>query len=97
MQTTAEGAHFTKAYVKDGTDFAEAASHGFDPAGPNDSQAYITEVATRALIFIEADCPGIGLMCVMAVGMAEVSTCRACGSSSTITGNSPASRRRTLP
>jgi len=66
----------TKAYVKDGTYFAEAASHGFDPAGPNDSQAYITEVATRALIFIEADCPGIGLMCVMAVGMAEVSTCQ---------------------
>jgi len=66
----------TKAYVKDGTYFAEAASHGFDPAAPNDSQAYITEVATRALIFIEADCPGIGLMCVMAVGMAEVSTCQ---------------------
>jgi len=66
----------TKAYVKDGTYFAEAASHGFDPAGPNDSQAYITEVATRALIFIEADCPDIGLICVMAVGMAEVSSCQ---------------------
>jgi phosphatidylserine decarboxylase len=65
----------TKAYVKDGTYFAEAASHGFDPAGPNDSQAYITEVATRALIFIEANCAEIGLMCVLAVGMAEVSSC----------------------
>ncbi|MBV9727114.1 MAG: phosphatidylserine decarboxylase family protein [Gammaproteobacteria bacterium] len=65
-----------KAYVKDGAYFAEAASHGFDPAGPNDSQAYITEVATRALIFIEADSPHIGLMCFMAVGMAEVSTCQ---------------------
>lgn len=65
----------TKAYVKDGTYFAEAASHGFDPVGPNDSQAYITEVATRALIFIEADCAEIGLLCVMAVGMAEVSSC----------------------
>jgi phosphatidylserine decarboxylase len=64
-----------KAYVKDGTYYAEAASHGFDPAGPNDSQAYITELATRALVFIEANDPAIGLMCVLAVGMAEVSTC----------------------
>lgn len=66
----------TKAYVKDGTYYAEAASHGFDPAGPNDSQAFITEVATRALIFIEADNPDIGLMCFLAVGMAEVSSCQ---------------------
>jgi len=66
----------TKAYVKDGTYYAEAASHGFDPAGPNDSQCYLTEVATRALIFIQADNPDIGLMCVLAVGMAEVSTCQ---------------------
>jgi phosphatidylserine decarboxylase len=65
-----------KAYVEDGTYFAEASSEGFDSAGPNDSQAYITEVATRALIFIEADNPAIGLMCVLAVGMAEVSTCQ---------------------
>lgn len=66
----------TKACVKDGTYYAEAASHGFDPAGPNDSQAFITEVATRALIFIEADNPGVGLMCFLAVGMAEVSSCQ---------------------
>lgn len=65
----------TKAYVKDGTYYAEAASHGFDPAGPNDSQAFITEVATRAIMFIEADNPDIGLLCVLAVGMAEVSSC----------------------
>jgi phosphatidylserine decarboxylase len=70
------GGTVLKAYVQDGSYFAEAASHGFDPAGPNDSQAYITEVATRALMFIEADNPEIGLMCVVAVGMAEVSTCQ---------------------
>jgi len=64
-----------KAYVKEGSYYAEAATHGFDPAGPNDSQSYITEVATRALIFIEADNPQIGLMCILAVGMAEVSSC----------------------
>ncbi|MGO9512796.1 MAG: phosphatidylserine decarboxylase family protein [Steroidobacteraceae bacterium] len=65
-----------KAYVKDGTYYSEAPSEGFDPVGPNDSQAYITAVATRALIFIEADNPDIGLMCVLLVGMAEVSTCQ---------------------
>jgi phosphatidylserine decarboxylase len=32
-------------------------------------------VAARALIFIEADNPAIGLMCVMPIGMAEVSSC----------------------
>jgi len=72
-----------KAYVKDGTYYSEALVNGFnsfkrdapDPAAPNESQGYITEVATRAIIFIEADNPYIGLMCFMAVGMAEVSTC----------------------
>jgi phosphatidylserine decarboxylase len=64
-----------KAYVQPGSYYSETLAEGFDPAGPNDSQGYITEVATRAMIFIEADNPDIGLMCVMPVGMAEVSTC----------------------
>jgi phosphatidylserine decarboxylase len=58
-----------------GTYYAEAVSEGFDPAGPNDSQGYIAHVATRALIFIEADNPRIGLLCVVPIGMAEVSSC----------------------
>jgi phosphatidylserine decarboxylase len=70
------GGTVIKAYVRDGTYYSEATSEGFDPEGPNNSQAYITEVATRALIFIQADNPDIGLLCVMAVGMAEVSTCQ---------------------
>ena len=70
-----------KAYVKDGTYYSEALMEGFenlsgpDDSAPNDSQGYLTEVATRGLIFIQADNPDIGLMCFMAVGMAEVSTC----------------------
>jgi phosphatidylserine decarboxylase len=32
-------------------------------------------MATRALVFIEADNPKIGLVCFVAVGMADVSTC----------------------
>ncbi|OEC42191.1 phosphatidylserine decarboxylase family protein [Aeromonas sp. DNP9] len=48
---------------------------GADPSAPNQSQPFLTAVATRALIFIEADNPKIGLMCVVPVGMAEVSSC----------------------
>jgi phosphatidylserine decarboxylase len=65
-----------KAYVQAGTYYSEAPSEGFDPAAPNDSQGYLAEVATRALIFLEADNPEIGLMCVLPIGMAEVSTCQ---------------------
>jgi len=64
-----------KAYLQPGTYFAEALEEGLDPAGPNESQAYITHLATRAIVFIEAVNPDIGLMCFLGVGMAEVSTC----------------------
>ena len=63
-----------KTRLVDGTYYAESLSEGFDPAGPNNSQGYITQVASRALIFIDADNPDIGLMCIMFVGMAEVSS-----------------------
>jgi phosphatidylserine decarboxylase len=59
----------------EGSYYSETLSEGFDPSGPNESQGYITEVATRALIFIKADNPEIGLMCFVGVGMAEVSSC----------------------
>ena len=58
----------------EGTYFAEAASEHFDPVGPNNSQGYIAHTATRSLIFIEGPAP-IGLTCVIAIGMAEVSSC----------------------
>lgn len=64
-----------------GTYYAESPAMGFvneegpDPAAPNLSQSFITAIAARALIFIEANNPTIGLMCFVAVGMAEVSTC----------------------
>jgi phosphatidylserine decarboxylase len=64
-----------KTRLIDGSYYAEAHSEGYDPSGPNESQAYITQVAARALVFIEADNPDIGLMCVVFVGMAEVSSC----------------------
>ena len=64
-----------------GTYYAESPTMGFtnpdgpDPAAPNLSQGFITTMAARALVFIQANNPSIGLMCFIAVGMAEVSTC----------------------
>ncbi|WQF75432.1 Putative L-tryptophan decarboxylase PsiD [Colletotrichum destructivum] len=46
-----------------------------DSRAPNRSQAYISAVATRGIIYIRARCPEIGLMAIVFVGMAEVSSC----------------------
>jgi hypothetical protein len=70
-----------KANVVNGTYYSEPMFQGFaesehpDATGEGASQAYLTEVATRCFIYIQADNPKIGLMCVMPVGMVEVSTC----------------------
>lgn len=70
----------TSAYVIDGTYFSEPTITGFwnpdgpDPAAPDQAQGYITHVATRAVFFIQAD-DEVGPMCVIFVGMADVSTC----------------------
>ncbi|MGK5531423.1 phosphatidylserine decarboxylase family protein [Streptomyces sp. URMC 129] len=61
--------------VIDGTYYSATPAITDDPASPNESQGYIPQVATRGLIFIEADEPDIGLMCAVFVGMAEVSSC----------------------
>ena len=68
------------AFVVDGSYYLENLYHGFkdrnpDAAAPNDSQPFLSNVASRAIIFIEADSPDIGLMCFIAIGMAEVSSC----------------------
>ena len=69
-----------KAFVVNGSYYLENRYEGVyssepDPSAPNASQPFITSVATRAVIFIEAYEPGIGLMAFVAVGMAEVSSC----------------------
>lgn len=69
------GGTVRKAWVVDGTYYSEADVEGEDPGGPNNSQGYITQVATRAILQIEADDPAIGLMAVVFVGMAEISSC----------------------
>lgn len=65
-----------------GTYCASSPLRGFesgepDPGAPGFSQAFTTNLATRLLIFIQADNPDIGLMCFIAVGMVEVSSCEA--------------------
>ncbi|WP_281680525.1 phosphatidylserine decarboxylase family protein [Lactobacillus gallinarum] len=68
-----------KAYNLDGTYYGEALAQGFenlngpDKVAANNSQAFLTSTATRAVIFIQADNPKIGLMCFVAVGMGDVS------------------------
>ena len=64
-----------KAYLVDGTYYSDAQSEGLDPAGPNDSQGYITAVAARAVLVIDCDDPSIGLVGCVFVGMAEISSC----------------------
>ena len=69
-----------KAYNLPGSYYSESLHQGFanergaDPVVANDSQAFLTATATRAVIFIKADNPKIGLMCFVAVGMSEVSS-----------------------
>lgn len=70
-----------KAYVVDGTYFSEplfegfADPHGPDPHGEGTGQGYLTAMATRGVILIEADDTRIGLVAFLPVGMVEVSTC----------------------
>ncbi|QEH32723.1 phosphatidylserine decarboxylase [Aquisphaera giovannonii] len=64
-----------KAFVVEGTYYSEAESEGEDPDGPVLSQGYLAHVATRAILLIEADAPSLGLVCLMPIGMVEVSSC----------------------
>lgn len=46
-----------------------------DPSAPTNSQPYISAVATRTIIYIEARNPKLGLMAIVFIGMAEASSC----------------------
>lgn len=76
VSSTIEKIHF-----EDGTYYAENFYEGFvkptgpDPAAPDKSQSYITQVAARPLVYIKADNPDIDLICAVFVGVAEVFSC----------------------
>ena len=64
-----------KAYVKNGLYFTQVNALGEDPNDQEQSEAYLTNVETRALIYIKADNKKIGTICIMPVGMVEISSC----------------------
>jgi len=71
---TPVGGKIVKTKIIDGSYYAANPTLGFDPVGPNGSQGYLTAVAARALVLIEADNPDIGLMGLLFVGMGDVSS-----------------------
>lgn len=64
-----------RAFKVPGTYYSEADSEGRAAVEPQNSQSYLAHVAARAVIVLEADNPDIGLLAVVQVGMADVSTC----------------------
>lgn len=64
-----------KAYVQEGLLFSQVTSQGVDPTAQGHSEEYVAHVQTRAIIYIDADDKDIGLVCVMPVGMVEISSC----------------------
>ena len=64
-----------RTHLQPGSYFSNAPMDDCDGLPPNGSQPYLTAVATRAMIYIEADNPDIGLMCFLPVGIAECSSC----------------------
>ena len=72
-----------RAFVQDGTYFSEPLFEGIgdptvtdiDPSGLPHAQGYLSALATRAIIVIEADNKDLGLVGFVGIGMDEVSTC----------------------
>ncbi len=60
--------------VVDGLMFSELLSLPFDSSAGTLSQGYQANVNTRGLIFITADDPAIGMVCVIPIGITEISS-----------------------
>jgi len=58
----------------EGLMFSNAESVGFDLTAGTYSQAYMTCVNTRCFVIIESENPAIGMVCLMAIGISEVSS-----------------------
>jgi phosphatidylserine decarboxylase len=63
-----------KAKVVDGLMFSDAESAGPDPTAATYSQGYEASVNTRGLVFIESPDPILGMVCVMPIGITEISS-----------------------
>lgn len=62
------------AQVVHGLMFSDAESAGFDPTAATYSQGYEASVNTRGLVFIESKDSRIGMVCVMPIGITEISS-----------------------
>lgn len=60
--------------IVNGLMFSDAESAGDDPTAGTYSQGYEASVNTRALVFIESDDPTIGMVCVIPIGITEISS-----------------------
>ncbi len=63
-----------EATVVDGLMFSELHSLGLDLSAGTLSQGYEAAVNTRGLLFIESDDPTIGMVCVIPIGITEISS-----------------------
>ncbi len=54
--------------------FSDAESAGPDPTAATYSQGYESSVNTRGLVFVESPDPVIGMVCVMPIGITEISS-----------------------
>ena len=63
-----------EARIVDGLMFSELHSEGFDPDAGIKSQGFEASVNTRGLVFIESDDPAIGMVCVIPIGITEISS-----------------------
>ncbi|KAI0490212.1 Phophatidylserine decarboxylase-domain-containing protein [Xylaria cf. heliscus] len=76
----APGTYFSEPLFPAAADSGRAADdprvvYAINVQGLRVSQAYLAALAARAVIFLQADNPAIGLMAFVGVGMDEVSTC----------------------
>lgn len=62
------------AEVVNGLYFSEAESAGFDPSAGILSEGYDATVNTRGLVFLESDDKNIGMVCVIPIGITEISS-----------------------
>jgi phosphatidylserine decarboxylase len=62
------------AQVVEGLMFSNAESAGYDPTAGTYSQGYEASVNTRGLVFIESPDPVIGMVCVIPIGITEISS-----------------------
>jgi phosphatidylserine decarboxylase len=60
--------------IVDGLMFSDDPTAGPDPTAATYSQVYGANVNTRGLVFIESDDPVIGLICVIPIGITEISS-----------------------